>query len=92
MSTSKIKEPVRIRFKNLKRGNKSIYLDIYMKGGTREYKFLNLYLHPEETKEDKIWNRQQLQLANAIKAKYIIQIQNGEHGFKESESKLNMNL
>lgn len=92
MSTSKIKEPVRIRFKNLKSGNKSIYLDIYMKGGTREYKFLNLYLHPEETKEDKIWNRQQLQLANAIKAKYIIQIQNGEHGFKESESKLNMNF
>ena len=49
----KLKEPVRIRFKELKDGNKSIYLDIYMKGRKREYIFLNLYLHPEQSKEDK---------------------------------------
>ncbi len=30
--TVKAKEPVRIRFKELKNGNKSIYLDIYRDG------------------------------------------------------------
>ena len=29
---SKAKEPVRIRYKNLANGNKSIYLDIYQNG------------------------------------------------------------
>lgn len=53
MKMYKLKEPVRIRFKELKDGNKSIYLDIYMKGRKREYIFLNLYLHPEQSKEDK---------------------------------------
>ena len=78
-----IKEPVRIRLKDLKNGNKSIYLDCYMGNGNREYKFLKLYLHPEKSKEDKAWNREQIRLANAIKSRYIIQLQNGEYGFKD---------
>lgn len=53
MKTMGIKEPVRIRLKELKNGSKSIYLDCYMGKGRREYKFLNIYLHPERTKEDK---------------------------------------
>jgi len=77
-----LKEPVKIRFRKLKNGSTSIYLDIYL-NGVREYEFLKIYLRPEKTHEDKLWNRQQLRLANAIKAEHIVKIQNGEFGFKD---------
>lgn len=76
------KEPIKLRFKQLKDGNQSIYLDCYV-NGIREYKFLNLYLRPDTSRENKMWNKEQLRLANAIKAQYIIDIQNGEFGFKD---------
>ena len=79
----KEKTPVRIRFKALKGGGQSIYLDIYAGGGSREYKFLNLYLRPGTTREDKAWNKKQMELANAIKSQYIVDIQNGVYGFKD---------
>lgn len=42
--TKKIEStPVRIRFKELENGNKSIYLDIYYEK-KRRYEFLKLYL------------------------------------------------
>ncbi len=77
-----IKEPIKLRFKQLKDDNQSIYLDCYV-NGIREYKFLNLYLRPDNSRENKMWNKEQLRLANAIKAQYIIDIQNGEFGFKD---------
>lgn len=77
-----IKEPIKLRFKQLKDGNQSIYLDCYV-NGIREYKFLNLYLRPDTSRDNKMWNKEQLRLANAIKAQYIIDIQNGEFGFKD---------
>ncbi len=77
-----IKEPVKIRYKELKGGGSSIYLDCYV-NGIREYKFLNLYLKEEKTRADRLWNKEQVRLANAIKAQYIIDIQNGEFGFKD---------
>lgn len=77
-----ITEPIKLRFKQLKDGNQSIYLDCYV-NGIREYKFLNLYLRPDTSRENKMWNKEQLRLANAIKAQYIIDIQNGEFGFKD---------
>ena len=40
-----------------------------------------MYLVPEKTKADKEKNRQTLQLAEAIKAKRIVELQNGEYGF-----------
>lgn len=49
----KLKEPVRIRFKQLANGSQSIYLDYYTGdvirkenyvGGKRQYEFLKLYL------------------------------------------------
>lgn len=92
MKTCTFKEPVRIRLKELKNGNKSIYLDFYMGAGRREYKFLNLYLHPEKSKEDKEWNRSQMRLANAVKSQYIIRIQNAEHGFADTEQSKNINF
>lgn len=86
-----VKEPVKIRFKELKSGNKSIYLDCYV-NGVREYKFLNLYLRPEVSREDKKWNKEQMQLANAIKAQYIVDIQNGEFGFKDKNRTRKLNF
>ncbi len=77
----KIKEPIRVRQKPLQNGNISLYLDIY-RDGKRTYEFLKLYLIPERTKEDKEKNRQTLQLANSIKSKRIVEMQNGEYGFK----------
>ncbi len=77
-----IKEPVKLRYKALKGGGSSIYLDCYV-NGIREYKFLNLYLKEEKARADKLWNKEQVRLANAIKAQYIIDIQNGEFGFKD---------
>lgn len=74
------KEPIRIRKKALANGNTSLYLDVYRNGG-REYEFLKLYLIPEKTKADKEKNRQTMQLAEAIKSKRIVELQNGEYGF-----------
>lgn len=77
----KIKEPIKVRQKKLINGNISLYLDIY-RDGKRAYEFLKLYLVPERTKEDKEKNRQTMQLANSIKSKRIVEMQNNEYGFK----------
>ena len=77
----KAKELVRIRQKTLANGNDSIYLDIY-KNGKRNYEFLKLYLIPERNSSDKAKNKETLQLAEAIKAKIIVDIQNETFGFK----------
>ena len=53
--TTKLKEPVRVRFKQLANGSQSIYLDIY-KDGKREYEFLKLYLLPELNSKIKAQN------------------------------------
>lgn len=87
----KVKEPVRIRTKKLANGNESIYLDLY-KDGDRVYEFLKLYLIPEKSKTDKEANRKTLELANAIKAKRIVELQNNEHGFKCTTTRSKMNL
>ena len=87
----KVKEPVRIRTKKLANGNESIYLDLY-KDGDRVYEFLKLYLIPEKSKADKEANRKTLELANAIKAKRIVELQNNEHGFKTNTTRSKMNL
>lgn len=79
--TEKVKEPVRLRRKELTNGNISLYLAINV-GGRREYEFLRLYLIPEKTKADKLRNRETLALANSIKAQRIVDIQNGAYGFK----------
>lgn len=75
-----VKEPVRLREKKLANGNVSLYLDIYV-NGRRSYEFLKLYLVPERSRADKERNRQTLQLANAIKAKRIVEAQSNAHGF-----------
>ena len=51
----KAKEPVKVRFKALRNGSKSIYLDYYQ-DGVREYEFLKLYIIPERSQTDKLQN------------------------------------
>ncbi len=77
----KIKEPVRIRMKNLSDGSKSLYLDTYQKG-KRSYEFLRLYLIPERSAADRATNAATMQAALAIKAKRTLAIINGKAGIK----------
>jgi integrase len=66
-------------------------LDIYTEN-ERGYEFLKLYLIPEYTKADKETNTNTLQLANAIKAKKIVELQNNQHGFSNSGIKSKMKV
>lgn len=91
MKQIKAKEPIRLRAKKLSNGNQSLYLDFYT-DGKREYEFLKLYVVQERTKEDKDKNAQTLKLANAIKAKKIVELQNNEHGFKTNSVKSKANF
>lgn len=85
----KIKEPVRIRFKQLANGNKSIYLDIY-NDGIRSYDFLKLYLIPETDKESKVKNQNTLQVAKSIQAQKILDITNKKSGINNEYSKISL--
>lgn len=98
--TVKLKEPVRIRFKQLSNGNQSIYLEYYTGdvirkenyvGGKRKYEFLKLYLIPERTREDRVKNEATLALAKAIQSKRIVEVQNDAHGFQNTnKSRVNL--
>ena len=87
----KAKEPVKVRFKALRNGSKSIYLDYYQ-DGVREYEFLKLYIIPERSQTDKLQNEETLKTANAIKAQRIVSIQNTGHGFSNSNGKSRIKL
>ena len=85
MRAKKSKEPIKIRFKELADGNKSIYLDIY-KDGLRKYEFLKLYIIPEKTPFDKQQNKVTMDAANAIKARRIIELTNDAAGIKSKKA------
>ena len=66
-------------------GKTSLYLDYYHKG-KRKLEYLKLYLNPNaKTKEEKDLNKKTLQLAESVRAKRQIEIQNGVYGFQDSE-------
>lgn len=75
------KEPIRLRQRRTSTGNLSLYLDIYL-NGRRSYEYLHLYLVPERTQADKKKNRETLALAETIRAKRMVELRNGEFGFK----------
>lgn len=84
-----VKEPIKLRTKQLANGSKSIYLDIY-RNGVREYEFLKLYLIPERNRLDKQRNEETLRTAYAIKSQRIVSLQNAEYGFSVAhKSKIN---
>lgn len=78
------KEPVRIRFRKLKDGSQSIYLDCY-RNGVRSYEYLKLYLVPETSPRAKELNASAMENANYIKAQRIMEITNSESGLKKTK-------
>ena len=85
--TAKVKEPIRLRMKELANGNKSLYLDIY-RDGKRTYEYLKMYLIPETDNNARVRNQTTMAAANAIKSKRIIQLTNGEAGIETRETVL----
>ena len=81
---AKVKEPIRLRMKELANGNKSLYLDIY-RDGKRTYEYLKMYLIPETDNNARVRNQTTMAAANAIKSKRIIQLTNGEAGIETRE-------
>lgn len=77
------KDAVRLRQRKQATGNISLYLDIYI-DGKRSYEYLKLYLIPEQTRADKTKNRETLKLAEAIRAKRLVEVQNGAYGFEKA--------
>lgn len=75
------KEPIRLRQRRTPSGLISLYLDIYL-NGKRSYEYLKMYLVPEKSREAKDKNRETLRLADAIRAKRIIELRNGQYGFR----------
>lgn len=79
----KVKELVRLRFKTLANGGQSIILDFFV-NGSRQRETMKLYLVPEITKADRDANRETMRTANAVKSKRIVELQNNNHGFSNS--------
>ena len=78
------KEPVRLRQRKTPSGLISLYLDIYV-DGRRSYEYLKMYLVPEKTRADKEKNKQTLLLADAIRAKRVVELRNGKYGFNDGK-------
>ena len=87
----KAKEPIRMRIKELKGGNRSIYLDTYL-NGKHHYEFLKMYLVPEVDETAKTLNANTLQAANAIKAQRLLELTQERGGIHKSGHRENMPL
>lgn len=82
----KVKEPIRIRFKPMRNGNKSIFLDTYL-DGKRQKEYLKLYIIPERTPLDKEQNRKTLEIVKTIQSQRIVDLQKSEHGLSNTSNK-----
>lgn len=75
------KELVTLRSRATKDGGRSLYLD-YTISGVRTREFLKMYLVPERTKINKIQNQETLKQAEGMKARRILQLQEGKTGIR----------
>lgn len=78
---------VTLRTKNVSKGRKSYYLDIY-KDGERFYEFLHLYLVPVTDEATKIQNVNVEQAAIAIRNQRELEIIQGKGGLRTSKSNI----
>ena len=78
---------VTLRTKNVSKGRKSFYLDIY-KDGERVYEFLHLYLVPVIDEATKIQNFNTEQAAIAIRNQRELEIIQGKGGLRTSKSNI----
>lgn len=67
------KSPVRIRFKDLADGCRSIYLDIYFKG-KRKYEFLKLYIHPGTDENTVLANAEAMRMAEEVRRERLAEL------------------
>ena len=70
----KAKAQVRLRSRKMKGGGQSLYLDIYDRG-IRRYEYLHLYLIDERTPTDRNLNSETMRVAEAIRARRMIEVQ-----------------
>lgn len=75
----KKKEIVYLRQRPRSNGNISLFLDT-CRNGKRSNEYLKLYLVPERTREDKQKNKETLRIAEALRAKRVVEIQTKELG------------
>lgn len=79
----KKKEIVYLRKRARSNGTFALYLDI-CRNGKRTNEYLKLYLIPEHTREDKLKNKETLKLAEAMRAKRVVEIQSKDFGLDVS--------
>ena len=79
---ARAKEPIRLRRRRMASGRESLFLDVYI-NGVRSYEFLKMYLIQEKTREDREKNRQTLALAEAVRSKRVVELQNNRFGFEK---------
>lgn len=82
---NKRKEPVHLREKPLSSGRTSLYLEIN-RDGMRRYEFLKLYLTNGKSKEDKQADKKIWELAEAIRAKRVVELRNSRFGFTDHDN------
>lgn len=73
------KQTVYLRQRPRRNGTVALYLDV-CRDGKRTNEYLKLYLVPEKTREDARKNKETMQLAEAMRAKKVVEIQSKNFG------------
>ncbi len=76
-------EIVYLRKRQRSNGTFALYLDIF-RDGKRTNEYLKMYLVPEKTREDKQKNKETMKLAEAMRAKRVVEIQSKDFGIDVS--------
>ena len=70
---------ISIRYKDLSKGRKSIYLD-YTYLGKRQFEFLKLYLEADDDPKTRKMNKITMDIAESVRAKRLLDMQHRVHG------------